>query len=350
MKLALLTDTHFGCREGKEIFHSFFEKFYSECFFPTLEERGIKHVLHLGDLMDRRKYVDYYSLKRSKEYFFDPLQKADIEMDVIIGNHDIALRNTLDINSPDLLLKQYYNINPITKPSELSFEGTKFLMLPWVCADNYADSMNAIKTTDADVVCAHAEIQGFAMYRGVESHEGFDSGIFKKFDKVFSGHYHHRSNKGNITYLGNPYELTHMDYADTRGFHIFDTVTRKLEFIRNPFTMFDRFVYDDTQTDPASIDTKTFANKFVKIVVQKKTDFYKFDQFMDRVYNSGAHDIKVMETLNELAAEELDEAVNIEDTQAILAHYVENADVDVDKAELSKYIGTLYTEALHLDR
>lgn len=348
-KVAIITDSHFGAREGKEIFHDFFEKFYTNTFFPKLEEEGITTVLHLGDLFDRRKYVDYYSLKRCREYFFDPLESKGIKMHCLVGNHDIALRNTLDINSPELLLKEYGNIEPISEPTEIEVFGKSFLMLPWICSANYNATMEKLKTTNSSFCCGHLEIAGFAMYRGMESHEGFDKNLFSGFDKTFSGHYHHRSSNGSIHYLGNPYELTFMDYNDPRGFHIFDVETQELTFCRNPYTMFERFVYDDSTFDPRAIDVSTFENKFVKIVVQKKTDFYAFDNFMDRVYNSGAHDVKVLETLTDMTAEEIDEKVDIEDTQTILSHFVDTVEVDVSREELKKYINQLYVEALHVE-
>ena len=346
MKIAFLTDTHLGARDGRALFHDFFDKFYTNIFFPALREHGITTVLHLGDLFDRRKYIDYFSLKRSKEYFFEPMR--DYKMHVLVGNHDIALRNSLEINSPELLLTEYANINPISEPTVLQLNSASFLMLPWICADNYAKSMDMLKTAKADLCCGHLEISGFSMYKGMESHEGFDVGLFGKFDMVFSGHYHHRSSRSNIHYLGNPYEITHMDYNDTRGFHIFDTETRELTFIPNTYTIFDRFVYDDSKYDPAGIDTTTFADKFLKIVVQKKTDFYKFDTFLDRVYNSKPHDVKIMEDIAEMSADEMDESLDIEDTQSILQHYIKSADVEVDREKLSAYMKQLYVEALNI--
>jgi len=349
MKIAFVTDTHFGCREGRVIFHDFFEKFYRNVFFPRLKEEGITEVLHLGDCFDRRKYIDYYSLKRCKEYFFDAAKEAGVRIHMLVGNHDIALRNSLSINSPELLLQDYDNIIPISKPTDITLvDGTKFLMLPWVCADNYHESMSMLENSRADLLCGHLEISGFSMYRGMESHDGFEANLFSRFDMVFSGHYHHRSSRGRINYLGNPYELTHMDSGDPRGFHIFETSTRELTFIENPYTMFERIVYDDTNTDYRGIDVSLFSEKFVKVVVQKKNDYYAFDNFMDRLYNCGAHDIKVMESVSEMTSDEMDESLDIEDTQSILQHYIESSQVDVDRTELAKYMKQLYVEAVNI--
>ena len=58
MKIALITDTHFGARNDSLLFLDFFRKFYENIFFPTLKERGIKEIIHLGDVVDRRKFIN----------------------------------------------------------------------------------------------------------------------------------------------------------------------------------------------------------------------------------------------------------------------------------------------------
>lgn len=346
-KVALVTDTHFGARDGRAIFHDFFAKFWVDTFFPYLKKEGIDTVLHLGDVFDRRKYIDYYSLKRCKEYFFDIAKQQGITVHMLVGNHDITYKNTLEVNSPELVLRDYDNIKPISKPTELSLPGCKFLMMPWVCTDNYAESMRMLKESDADVVCGHFEIQGFAMYRGMDSHEGFEKDIFKRYSQVFSGHYHHKSNKDNITYLGNTYEITFMDYNDPRGFHTFDLTTHKLEFIKNPNTLFERYVYNDEKTKTL-IDPAIYKDKFLKIVVEKKTDFYKFDQFLDKVYNAGCHEVKIVEDVAEMSADEMDDSIDIEDTVSILNHYIDSSEVTVDKTKLSSFMRNLYNEAVQV--
>src|SRR5690606_28293800 len=169
------------------------EKFFKNVFFPICKSQGVDHILHGGDIFDRRKFIDYFSLKRSKEIFFNPLKESGLKMDLLVGNHDIPFRNTLSVNSPDLLLRDYSEcINVIDEPTVLDY-GVKILMVPWICAENHAESMNMIKNSDASIVLGHFEIQGFSMYKGVESHEGFDRSIFTRYSRVFSGHYHTRS-------------------------------------------------------------------------------------------------------------------------------------------------------------
>ena len=349
MKVAIITDQHFGARNDSIAFLDYFEKFYDNIFFPTLDANGVDTVLVLGDTFDRRKYVNFYALQRAKEMFFDRLAVNNIRVHMLAGNHDTYFKNTNDVNSPDLLLREYNNITVIDHPATIYVDETPICMMPWICPDNYDASLNEMKTTKADICMGHFEISGFAMYRGMESHEGLDKSIFDKFDLVFSGHYHHRSDDGHIYYLGNPYELTWQDFNDTRGFHLFDLDTRGLDFIPNPYTMFARIEYNDKETEPVDLDALDLASKYVKLVIVNKTDFYKFDKFIQKLYNKGCHEIKIIEDMSEFQDGEIGEEINLEDTLSVLAHYIDSIETDVDKEQVKTYMRTLYTEAVNIE-
>lgn len=347
MKIAIITDQHFGARNDSVAFLDFYEKFYENTFFPTIDSAGITTVLVLGDTFDRRKYVNFYALDRAKKMFFDKLEERGIAVHMLAGNHDTYFKNTNDVNSPDLLLREYSNINVIDHPTTITVDGTDICMMPWICSENYQASLDEMKTTKSEICMGHFEISGFAMYRGMESHEGMDKTIFDKFDMVFSGHYHHRSDDGHIYYLGNPYELTWQDFNDPRGFHLFDTATRKLEFITNPYTMFARIEYDDKESEPIEIDAVDLKDKYVKLIVTNKTDFYKFDRFIQKLYNKGCHEIKILEDMSEFEDGEVGEEINLEDTVSVLSHYIDSIQTDVDKEQIKNYMRTLYTEAVN---
>ena len=353
MKIAIITDQHFGARNDSIAFLNFYEKFYENIFFPKLKEEGINTLLVLGDTFDRRKYVNFYSLKRSKQMFFDRLAEMNIQVHMLAGNHDTYFKNTNDVNSVDLLLAEYDNINVIDTPQTIHLDygntAADVCMIPWICPDNYQRCLDEIKNTNATVCMGHFEIAGFAMYRGMESHEGLDPSMFKKFDQTFSGHYHHRSSKDNITYLGNPYELTWQDYNDPRGFHLFDVNTRDLTFVENTYTMFDRFEYDDTVFDPDGIDTTGFAEKYVKIVVVNKKDLYKFDKFMARVYDKNPYEVKIVEDFSEFNEGNVSSEIDLEDTQTVLSEYIDSIETTVDKEKVKTFMKTLYTEAVNIE-
>lgn len=343
-KVALVTDTHFGARSDSVPFDKFFKKFYDETLFPEIDRRGIKTIFHLGDCFDRRKYINFNTLSSCRDYFFDAAKQRGIEVVMIVGNHDTFFKNTNNVNSPGLLLNDYTNVTAYSGPVEYSVDGTSILLMPWICTDNYNECMNAIKTSNSQVLFGHFEIAGFQMYKGHENDEGFDPKLFEKFDLVCSGHFHHRSSKGNISYLGNPYEMTWADYDDARGFHIFDTSTRELEFIENPNHIFTKIYYDDTKD--FGYGEEDFTDKHIKLIVVNKTDYYKFDQFVDSIYKANPLELKIVEDMSEFEAQALgDEPVDVEDTLTLLSQYVDAIDTEADKDKIKTLMKTLYVEA-----
>jgi len=358
MKVAIITDQHFGARNDSTHFLDYYEKFYNETFFPIIDSERIGTVLILGDTFDRRKYINFHTLKRAKEMFFDELAKREIKVYVLIGNHDTYFKNTNEVNSGNLLIGDYVNITIINSPQTIHLDygnpSYDVCMMPWICADNYEQSMLELKHTSATLCMGHFEIAGFAMHRGMPSQEGLDRGIFNKFDYTFSGHYHHKSNADSIFYLGNPYELTWQDYNDPRGFHLFDLANRELSFIHNPNVMFHRIVYDDKTETIAEIGAKDmvpYAGKYVKVVVVNKTNPYLFDKFMNNLYNVNPVDITIAEDFTDytegLEEEMVDQA---EDTLTILNKYVDSIKQDnIDNGKLKSILRELYVEALNLE-
>jgi DNA repair exonuclease SbcCD nuclease subunit len=73
MKIAILGDCHFGMRGDSLEFHNYYKKFYEEVFFPYLIENNIDTVFQMGDLFDRRKFINFNTLYLARQYFFDKL-------------------------------------------------------------------------------------------------------------------------------------------------------------------------------------------------------------------------------------------------------------------------------------
>ena len=360
MKIAIITDQHFGARNDSPNFLDYYEKFYDGTFFPTLKQNNITTLLILGDTFDRRKYVNFFTLKRTKEMFFDKLQELGIKVLMLAGNHDTYFKNTNEVNSVRLLLQEYNNITVIDEPDtyylgEGDLKPPMVCMMPWICPENYEQSMEVLKNTKADVCMGHFEIAGFAMHRGMPSHEGLNRELFRRFDCVFSGHYHHRSSSDNITYLGNPYELTWQDYNDPRGFHLFDLDTHKLDFIVNPNVMFHKVIYDDKEESITEINNKDltkFAGTYVKIVVLNKTNPYLFDKFMTNLYNVNPIDITIAEDFADLTEGVEDDMINeAEDTITIINKFVDGIKEEhIDNDKLKTVLKELYVEALNQEQ
>ena len=75
MKIALLNDTHFGCRNDSPAFIEYQNKFYNELFFPYLQQYNIKSLIHLGDVVDRRKFINHNTAHNFKKVFWNRLDE-----------------------------------------------------------------------------------------------------------------------------------------------------------------------------------------------------------------------------------------------------------------------------------
>ena len=353
MKIALVTDLHFGVRNDNQKVAAFQKKFYDDVFFPYIDEHDIKVVVNLGDTFDRRKFISYTSLKYAKEMFFDPLVLRNLPLHCIVGNHDIAYKNTLMVNSINLLLDRYDNVFEYSEPCDINFGGLDILLVPWICRENEEQTWQMIKDTRAQVCFGHLELTGFQMYKGMPNYEGCNPRVFEKFDQVFSGHFHHRSTSGNITYLGTAYEMTWSCFEDQKGFHIYDTETRALTFIPNPYILFHKLWYDDTEMTYEDLDgmnLKGLKDSYIKLVIKEKTNPVIFDQLVGALEDVDPIHLQVVEDHLNLNLEDDDDIIDeAEDTLTILDSYIESLDVKSNKKELKFLMHGLYNEALAVE-
>ena len=353
MKIALITDTHWGVRNDNIAFLENTKTFLDNIFFPYLDEHSIKNIIHLGDLVDRRKYINFYTANRLRKDFLVPLDERGITMDVIAGNHDTYFKNTNEINSLTELVDQKYNgISIYYEPIEKVYDGVKILLLPWICDDNRERTYKIMETTDAQICMGHLELQGFEMYKGSPISDGMDPGSFGRFDVVCSGHYHHRSSNGHIFYLGSHGEFTWSDYQDHRGFHIFDTETRELKFIQNPYKMFKKLWYNDKNEDflKTKINYSEYAGSIVRVIIQNKTNPFWFDKFIENIEQQNPVEIQIVEDHLNLNLEEDSDIVDeAESTVDIFKKYIKAIETPINKEKLENKIVEIYNEALTLE-
>ena len=344
MKVAIITDTHYGAKKGSKYLHDHFELFYKNVFFPSLEEYNVETVIHMGDAFDSRKSIDYQSLEWSKRVVFDPLKKYDVHM--IIGNHDTYYKNTNTVNSPELLLQTYSNIKNYSKPTEVNIGGLDILFLPWINQENEELTFKLIEKTSCKCAMGHLELQGFRVNRQLIMEHGLESQLFEKFDRVYSGHYHTRSSNGTIYYLGNPYEMYWTDVNDTRGFHIFDTETLEHTPINNPYKLFYNIYYEDT---PYQIfDATEYKNKIVKVIVRKKSKPKDFEKFIDKLYNVGVQELKIIENFEIQESEDF-QVDEDENTLSVLHRYIDDSEFNCDKNIIKTIIQDLYQQASQVE-
>ena len=345
MKVAIITDQHFGCRKNSKLFHDYFLRFYNDIFFPTLEKEGITTVVDMGDTFDSRKGIDFSALAWAKSNYYDRLEDMGIKVHTIVGNHTAYYKNTNEVNAVDLLLREYENVTTYSEATEVILDKLKVLFIPWINAENTESTIKSIEVSDSICSMGHLELNGFRAHRGHVMEEGMACNVFEKFDKVFSGHYHTRSDNGKIFYLGNPYEMFWNDVNDSRGFTIFDTETLEHYHVDNPYKLFYNIYYEDNK--PQLFDATQYCGKIVRVIVRKKSDSAVFERFIDKLYAADVADLKIIENFNIQENEEF-EAFESEDTLSILDRYILESDINLDKSKIQNIMRATYQEACEL--
>ena len=343
MKVAIITDQHFGARKNSKLFHDYFLNFYENVFFPTLEKEGITTVIDMGDTFDSRKGIDFAALAWAKNHYYDRLSDMGIEVHTIVGNHTAYYKNTNDINAVDLLLREYSNIKIYSEPTEIKLGNLDVLLLPWINPENESNTYSLIKTTTCLCAMGHLELAGFRVNSQIIMEHGLESKLFEKFSRVFSGHYHTRSNDGRVFYLGNPYEIYWSDWNDTRGFTIFDTETLDHHHIDNPYNMFEIINYDE---DTTKLDSD-YENNIVKVVIKNKNNQLKYEKFLDKLYSQNPAEVKIVENF-EINIKDFEEDIESEDTISILDRYIQESETNKDKTRIMSIMREVHKESCEM--
>ena len=346
MKIAIITDQHFGARKSSKILHDYYGKFYKDVFFPYLKEHKIDTVIDMGDTFDNRRNIDLWAMDWARNNYFDILRDMGVTLHSIVGNHTAYYKDTNQINTIDLLLRQYDNITVYSEAKEIKIDNLDILLLPWINSENERKTLDIIKKSKSKIAMGHLELNGFVATRGHMMEDGMDIDVYDKFDKVYSGHYHTRSDNGKIYYLGNPYEMFWNDVNDTRGFHIFDTETTEHTPVNNPYKIFYNVYYEDTPHQ--LFDASEYKDKIVKVIVRKKTEQKKFEKFLDKLYAVGVHELKIVENFAIQENEEF-EVEETENTISILNRYIDESDMDCDKSIVKGILQKIYSEACEVE-
>ena len=343
MKVAIITDQHFGARKNSKLFHDYFLKFYENVFFPTLEKEGISVVVDLGDTFDSRKGIDFSALAWAKDHYYDRLADMGIEVHTVVGNHTAYYKNTNDINAVDLLLREYSNIKIYSEPTEIKLGNLDVLLLPWINPENESNTYSLIKTTTCLCAMGHLELAGFRVNSQIIMEHGLESKLFEKFSRVYSGHYHTRSNDGRVFYLGNPYEIYWSDWNDTRGFTIFDTETLDHHHIDNPYNIFEIINYDEDVTELDS----DYENNIVKVIIKNKKNQLKYEKFLDKLYSQNPAEVKFVENF-EITLKDFEHDIESEDTISTLNRYIQESETTMNKTRIMDIMSEVYQESCEM--
>lgn len=347
MDVAILNDTHAGVRNSSDIFIEYQARFYEEVFFPYLLENNIKKILHLGDYFEHRKYVNFKALNQNRRVFLDKLREYNIHMDIIPGNHDVYYKNTNDLCSLKELMGWYTDCVKIhMDPTVVDYDGTKIALIPWINPENEQEITEFISNCEASIIGAHLELKGYEVMKGMVCPHGMESKLFDRFEMVLTGHFHTKSSKGNIHYLGSQMEFFWNDAGDPKYFHIFNTDKREITPVVNPITIFEKIYYDDSEKNYETINLDYLNNKFVKVIVVNKTDQFMFERFIDRIQNRKILELKIQENFSEFIGENVnDDTISLEDTDSLLRSYIDAVETDLDRNRIKSEVNTLMVEA-----
>lgn len=351
MLVAIISDTHAGCRQSSDVFIEHQRKFYEDCFFPYLEEHNIKKILHLGDYYESRTSINFKALHANRKMFLEPLRERKIHMDIIPGNHDTYFKNTNDLNALKELLGHYMNeVRIIEDPTVVEYGSLKIGLIPWINPENESKIRTFVDNCSCDFIGGHFEFNGFEMHAGISAPEGMDHRLFSRFELVMSGHYHTKSRQDNVVYFGSQMEFTWSDCDDPKYFHVLDTETREITAVRNPFNIFEKVYYDDEAKNPALMDVRHLNGKFVKLVVVNKTDIKKFDGLVDRINSAGPHALNIIENFSEYKGTSVqDEDVSLESPESLLYSYIDATSTTLDKGKIKSFMHELMVEAQTLE-
>lgn len=344
--IAIINDTHFGARNDSPIFLEHFMEFWEKVFFPTIEDRGIKRIIHLGDFLDRRKYVNFYTLQQVRTRFLEPLKNMGVEMDITLGNHDVFFKNTNRLNSVIELFRNYPNIRIHEQPTVLDLGDTQVGLVPWITKDNSEECLKFIASAPVRVLMGHFEVSGYEVLRGVEHHDGMDPALFKSYEAVYSGHFHCRHSRANIHYLGTQYQMTFADLNERKGFSIFHPRTGEMEFVENPIQIFHQIEYDDTKEDYNILNCKQYRNTFVRLLVKNKTRPIMFDNLLDRLNDAPAHSVSVTDQTEKEINSNTDVVDMSKDTLTLICDEIDTLQGVQDPVRLKTLIREIYSESL----
>ena len=343
-KIALLGDAHMGARNSNKNVEQWQRKFYEQCFWPELEKRGIKTVIQTGDYFDNRKWINLQTLAFQKEVFCKRAADLDISVLGIVGNHDIPLRHSLEMSSPVQLLSDETHVEFFDEIKEFEIDGRKITLMPWICRENFEESQARIRE-GGDIIVGHFEISGFVMHPGAVSKEGINMSDFSGWNQVISGHYHSQSEKGNIKYIGTPYQMTWSDASTKHGFWILDTDDSSMEFVENPFRYFHRLIWEDG----CQVDYENIKSSYVKVNVKKKTDFESFEKFVDSVNLREPFELKIIESFEEYNSENVQDLIKVQTTTQLIEEYINDVATDLNKESIVNAMLSIYDEAMEME-
>lgn len=344
-------DLHAGIHNNSIDFMDYQLSVFEKEIIPYCTNHGIKLVVFVGDFFDNRKTTNTMTLHNFRTRVIEVLHAMGISCIIILGNHDLYFRDSVDISTvQEFFSNRYKGVFVITKPMSTRVGGSVIDFIPWICKENNDQIMQFISKSTANVAIGHFELTGFKFdKKGMVCDGGLSPKVLKNYERVYSGHFHGESEQGNIKYLGVPYQLTASDIDDPKGFYVFDDVARTVEFIPSELKMFYQVEYDETQKVKLNInDFAKYKNAVVKLIVINKKSNAAFAKYRDMFHQVGVLKLNIVEVEDvQYDSNTLVTVAEAEDTEQLISDSVANVTaVDVDPKRLRVLMKDIYTRAL----
>lgn len=339
MSVAVIGDLHFGMRITDDRFIDYqvaeWLKFVDYC-----KKSDIKTIVQLGDFFDNRSYISVKILN----IILNELLENDIKMWILVGNHDTLFKNTVEVNTPDLIFRRHPNVRVVDEAREITLDGTPFLFVPWINKENIAHTKQVVKESTAQYAFGHLELNGFEMTNGIECKDKMSPALFKKFKKVMTGHFHLVQEKKNIHYLGSFYQTTWADCGDQKFAYMLTPRPFELTPVPMARPIFKKiYLTEDKPITPDHVDSAT--DSYVKIYLNYKMKA-KDEKLLTKLQEGAIKcDVVDMRLLLEAPG---DEEVENEDFLEIFDGFMELQDeLDADLKEgVTRLIKKTYNEAM----
>jgi DNA repair exonuclease SbcCD nuclease subunit len=204
-KVACFTDIHFGLKSGSRTHNQDCEEFVN-WFCETAQAEGCETAIFLGDWHHNRSTTDVSTMNYTVSNL-EKLSQSFEKVYFILGNHDLFYKDKREINSVEFM-RLFPNIVPIRE----NFTEGDVTIMPWLIGDEWKE----VSKLKSRYVFGHLELPLFYMNAMVQmpDHGQLQGSHFGHQEYVFSGHFHKRQSKGNITYIGNAFPHNYADAGD----------------------------------------------------------------------------------------------------------------------------------------